>query len=347
MNFGILVTGLEHKRPKHTTIRLAREATNRGHFVWFFAPGDFSLRPDDALRLRACRAPEKRYKNNTSYLKELLENPIQTSLPMGELDLILLRDNPAKHGPENGWARPTGAAFGRIAAEQGVVVLNDPGGLAAAANKLYFQSFPRPLRPHTLISRNLDEIREFAESLETDLILKPLQGSGGDGVFMVKKQEDYNLNQLFDALAKGGYIIAQEYLPAARDGDVRILMLNGHPLKAKGKIAVIRRVQQGTDIRSNIHAGGQEASVELNDAMLDLCEMVRPKLVQDGMFLVGLDIVGDKLMEINVFCPDGLCGMERLAGINFASVVIDALERKVRYARDYGRVFNNKTLATL
>lgn len=347
MNFGFLVTGLEHKRPKHTTIRLAREAANRGHFVWFFAPGDFSLRPDDELHLRVRRAPEKRFKNNTSYLKELMENPVETVLPVRDLDLILLRDNPAKHRPESGWAKPTGAAFGRIAVSQGVVVVNDPSGLAGAANKLYFQSFPRAVRPLTLISRNLDEIREFAESLDTDLILKPLQGSGGDGVFMVKKQADYNLNQLFDALAKDGYIIAQEYLPAARQGDVRILMLNGSPLRSKGKYAVIGRVQQGSDIRSNIHAGGQEAAVELTDSMLELCEMVRPKLVQDGMFLVGLDIVGDKLMEINVFCPDGLCGIERLSGVNFATVVIDALERKVRHAQHYGRVFDNRTMATL
>jgi glutathione synthase len=152
---------------------------------------------------------------------------------------------------------------------------------------------------------------------------------------------------MVDALLKDGYVIAQESLPAAEEGDVRLFMMNGRPLRVKGRYAAFKRVRHGDDIRSNMHAGGTVEKAIVTPEMLDICEMVRPKLVADGMFLVGLDIVGDKLMEINVFCPGGLDGMERLEGVNFSASVIEALERKCRYAKYYDRGFDNKTMATL
>ncbi len=125
-------------------------------------------------------------------------------------------------------------------------------------------------------------------------------------MFIVRNDEEHNLEDIFEAVSRDGYVIAQEYLPAAAEGDTRLFLMNGIPLQHKGKYAAFRRIRTGDDIRSNIHAGGRLRRAELNDTMFQLAEMVRPRLVEDGMFLVGLDIVGDKLMEINVFSPGGL-----------------------------------------
>ncbi len=185
----------------------------------------------------------------------------------------------------------------------GVIVLNDPNGLAKAMNKMYFQLFPEQVRPRTLITRDREEIRKFAMEEGGNIVLKPLQGSGGTGVFLVRIDDLSNLNQMIEAVSRDGYVIAQEYLPAASEGDTRLFLMNGQPFRYKGKYAAFRRVRTGDDMRSNIHAGGKLRQAEISDMHLKIAEIVRPKLVQDGMFLVGLDIVGDKLMEINVFSP--------------------------------------------
>ena len=111
---------------------------------------------------------------------------------------------------------------------------------------------------------------------------------------------------MIDTLIQDGYVIAQEYLTAAAEGDTRLFMMNGKPLRYRGKYAAFRRLRKGEDMRSNIHAGGKKAKAEINQSHLRLAEIVRPKLVQDGMFLVGLTSSATKLMEINVFSPGGL-----------------------------------------
>jgi glutathione synthase len=140
---------------------------------------------------------------------------------------------------------------------------------------------------------------------------------------------------------------AQDYLPAAQDGDMRLFVMNGRPLQVKGKYSAFRRLRGGDDMRSNIHAGGKLAEAEVDSTALRIAEIVRPKLVQDGMFLVGLDIVGDKLMEINVFSPGGLGSAQKFTKINFSKYVIEALERKVDYMNFYGRSFDNNELCSL
>lgn len=148
-------------------------------------------------------------------------------------------------------------------------------------------------------------------------------------------------------MERDGYIIAQEYLPAAEDGDIRLFIMNGTPLRYKGRYAAFRRVRKGDDMRSNIHAGGRLRQAEITSKHLQLAEIVRPKLVQDGMFLVVLDIVGDKLMEINVFSPGGLGSAQKFEKVNFCNAVLDAMERKVEYMSYYQRNFDNDEMATL
>ncbi len=212
---------------------------------------------------------------------------------------------------------------------------------------MYFQLFPEEVRPRTLITRDKDEVRQFAKEEGGTIVLKPLQGSGGQGVFLVRKDDLSNLNQMIEAVSRDGYVIAQEYLPAAAEGDTRLFLMNGLPLRHRGKYCAFRRVRTGDDMRSNVHAGGKLRKAELNEMHFKIAEMVRPKLVQDGMFLVGLDIVGDKLMEINVFSPGGIGSAQKFENVNFAHAIVAALERKVEYMTYYRRNFDNAEMSTL
>ena len=178
-------------------------------------------------------------------------------------------------------------------------------------------------------------------------MLKPLQGSGGSGVFQISDAESPNLGQIFEAISRDGYVVAQEFLKKAEKGDVRLFVMNGEPLMRDGHYAAFRRVNSGPDLRSNMTAGGKAMKVKVTDEMLHLVQMVRPKLIRDGMFLVGLDIVGDKLMEINVFSPGGLGSCQGLYGVDFAETVIEDLERKVGLRRVYGAALSNQRLATM
>jgi glutathione synthase len=208
------------------------------------------------------------------------------------------------------------------------------------------QTFPERVWPRTLITRSERRIADFAKD-EGTIVIKPLQGSGGKNVFIVRSNNAPNMDQMVRAVRRDGYVVAQEYLPAAAEGDTRLFLMNGLPLQHKGKYAAFRRIRTGDDMRSNIHAGGKIRRANVDEGMLMLAEMVRPKLVQDGMFLVGLDIVGDKIMEINIFSPGGLGSAQKFEKVDFSDAVLLALERKVDYMRYYRRNFSNVELATL
>ncbi len=236
---------------------------------------------------------------------------------MAEIDVLMLRNDPSIDA-ETPWAMEAGILFGREAVKRGVIVLNDPDSLGRAINKLYFQSFPVEARAETLITKHDSDIKAFAKAHQGNIILKPLQGSGGSGVFKLDAKSKSNLNQIIEAIGRDGYIIAQAYVPAAKKGDIRFFLMNGHPLQVGGKYAALRRVASPDDIRSNIHAGGKAEAVEIGETELRVAEMIRPKLVADGMFLVGIDIVGDKILEVNVFSPGNLNSCSRLAGVDFS-----------------------------
>lgn len=349
MRIGFVVNDIRTELPGYTTTRLAMAAINRGHEAWVMGAGDFAYDADENIRARARAAPKKKYMSSEAYLADL-QNPKKARIEritVDDLDILMLRSDPSTDVGFRAWAQSSGVNFGRVAMRHGVIVLNDPTGLAKAMNKMYFQLFPEEVRPKTLITLDRDEIKAFIRDLGGHAVLKPLQGSGGAGVFLVRPEDRSNLNQMIEALSRDGYIIAQEYLPAAEEGDTRLFMMNGQPLRYKGRYAAFRRVRTGEDIRSNIHAGGKLRRAEIDETHLRLAEMVRPKLVVDGMFLVGLDIVGDKLMEINVFSPGGLGSAQKFEKVNFNHAVIEALERKVGYATYYRRNFDNVEMATL
>jgi glutathione synthase len=347
MKIGFVVNDVMTEEVGYTTTRLGCEAVNLGHEVFVFGVGDVAYDPDELIRARARTVPKKVYKSPATYLKGL-QGPkaVLERITVDQLDVLMLRNVPSDDYLKRPWASNAATEFGRVAMRHGVIVVNDPNGLAKASTKMYFQLFPEEVRPRTLITRDREEIKAFAKDEDT-IVLKPLQGSGGAGVFLVRQDDLPNLNQMIDAVSRDGFVIAQEYLPAAQEGDTRLFLMNGRPLRVKGKYAAFRRVRTGGDMRSNIHAGGRLAAAEITSTALGIAEIVRPKLVQDGMFLVGLDIVGDKLMEINVFSPGGLGSAQKFTKINFNRHVIDALERKVKYMNFYGRNFDNVDMCTL
>lgn len=348
MRIGFVVNDIMTEQAGYTTTRLAMTAMNRGHEVWIIGIEDLAYDTDEKIHARGSRAPKKSYKSREIYLKEL-QGPkaVKSRIVVDDLDVLFLRNDPSTDAISRPWAQHAGFIFGRVAMRHGVIVLNDPNGLAKAHNKMYFQLFPQEVRPRTIITRDKDEIKQFVKSEKGTAVLKPLQGSGGAGVFLVKPHDKSNLNQMIEALTRDGYIIAQQYLPEAAEGDTRLFVMNGRALRYKGKYAGFRRVRSGDDMRSNIHAGGKLQQAKIDESHLRLVEIVRPKLVQDGMFLVGLDIVGNKLMEINVFSPGGLGSAQTFEKVNFNNAVVDAIERKVDYMTYYRRNFENVELATL
>lgn len=348
MRIAFFVNSIAGESPHFTTTTLALAALGRGHDVCYVTPSDFVLRADDSLAICGRELPGSNYKKPETLHKDLQGKSAATrTFDIEEIDVLFLRNDPSLDATDRPWAANIGIIFGRMAARRGVLVVNDPDGLAQAQNKLYFQDFPTSVRPTTLISKNMEEIRAFLGGQKKGAIVKPLQGSGGKNVFKVTSPDDQNLNQIFEAVSGEGYLIAQAFLPEASEGDVRFFMMNGRPLMRDGKYAAFRRVPAKGEIRSNIHVGGGPAPVDVTETMLAIAETVRPKLVHDGMFLVGLDIVGDKILEINVFSPGGLNNLSALYDTNFSDSVIAALEEKKAVAEAYGNRIANRELATL
>jgi glutathione synthase len=348
MRIGFVVNDVDTELPQYTTTRLAMTATQMGHEAWLIGIGDFACEPDGSLSAHARSGAAKHYKSLERFMADVQDADGEQRFPLAELDVILLRNDPADDAVERSWAVTAGVAFGQLIAASGVIVVNDPDRLADALSKAYFQGFPAVVRPRTLISRDEAMIAEFVADLGGRAVLKPLQGSGGSGVFLVTEKESPNLSQIIEAISRDGYVVAQEFLPKAPEGDVRMFVMNGDPLIHEGRHATFRRAPEGTDIRSNMRVGGKAVEVEVTDEMLHIANLVRPKLIADGMFLAGLDIVGDKLVEVNVFSPGGLGSCQALYGPNFAEAVIADLQRKVDLRQHYrGNALDNVRLATL
>ena len=190
----------------------------------------------------------------------------------------------------------------------------------AANEKLYALRFP-DVMPRTLVTRSAARIKEFLSELGGRCILKPIDGHGGAGIFMLE-EGDRNVNAIIEVSTREGRdaVMCQAYVPEARDGDKRILLLDGEPLGA------ILRVPQEDDNRGNIHVGGTVARGELTERDRAIIAAVAPSLREDGLHFVGIDVLGDYLTEINVTSPTGIQEMTRLDGVDYPDRVIEWAE---------------------
>jgi len=348
MRIAFIVNDIKTEQPGYTTTHLAQAATNMGHEAWYINVSEFCYETDENVHAMATRVSKTGHRSCSSYLDDLRgKQAISENINLAELDVVMLRNDPSEDATGRPWARLAGINFARFAMRQGVLVVNDPDGLTQAVNKLYLQQFPAEVRPTALITRDRDQIKEFGTEMGGTIVLKPLFGSGGRNVFLLRPEDMPNANQMIDAVSRDGYIIAQEYLPDAIHGDTRLFMLNGIPLCHKGKYAALRRVRSDGDMRSNMTAGASSAPAIINDDVLELAERIRPQLLHDGMFFVGLDIVGNKLMEINVFSPGGLESASAFTNIKFSQVIIQDLERKLEHRNNTDRHIDNNALAVL
>ena len=152
---------------------------------------------------------------------------------------------------------------------------------------------------------------------------------------MLRLDQPENINQMIASVVRDGYAIAQEYLPEIKHGDTRLFMLNGKILEHQGMVGALRRVQVEGDVRTNLTAGGQGALPDVTDEMRSIARQVGPQLANDGIFIAGLDIVGNKIIEINVFSPGALVRAVKLTGVNFFEPVIDSLESKIAYINSH------------
>lgn len=349
MRLGLTINNIQTELALYTTTLVAMTAVNRGHEVWYIEVGDFELTGEDATLAMATQVPDHRYRSLETFLRTVkAASVVRHPLDLARLDVLWLRNDPSKDQFSRPWARTAAINFGRLARRSGVIVLNDPDGMMLGLDKLYMEYFPPEVRPRTLVSRHSQVIKNFIEEQEGWAVLKPLSGSGGHNVFLVRPQDAPNLNQMIEVITAEGYVIAQEYLPKATEGDIRLFLMNARPLRVHGHIAAIHRHREmkNGDMRSNMSAGARCYKASVTDRMLELAELIRPRLRQDGMFFVGLDIVGDKIMEINVQSPGGLHCAEEQEHSRFAAEVVDALERKVSYAMEQGRRFDPVELAT-
>jgi glutathione synthase len=292
---------------KDTTFVLMLEAQRRGHEVLYCQIEDLSVANGSA---RAVARPVKlrREADNHASLGAARELELDR-----DTDLVFQRKDP-----------PVDAAY--IASTQilalcgRALVLNRPESILARNEKLFAQHFPE-LMPETVVSRSIPRLMEFFASLGTDMVVKPLDGKGGEGIFRLAPG-DPNTGSILEQITafESRWAMAQRYLPEILEGDKRILLLEGEPIGA-----VLRVPSQG-ETRANFHAGGRAAKAVLDDRDLAICERLRQPLRDEGLFFVGIDVIGGWLTEINVTSPTGMQEIDSLDGVSLESIVIEQAE---------------------
>jgi glutathione synthase len=304
MIFGFLMDPLESVRVDHdSTFALMLECRRRGIEVrelrqeWLFAV-------DGAARSRM-RTVEVRRKEDDHF--SVLRDE---DAPLSGLDVLFLRKDPPVDD-EYVWATQL------VELGKGPLWINHPAGLRAANEKLLTLRYP-DLTPRTLVTAELPRLRKFIDEQGGDSVVKPLDGYGGQGVVRVRR-DDSNFNSLLETATQRGRVpvIAQAFLPAVSHGDKRIIVLGGKPIGA------VLRVPARGELRANFASGGSAAEGPLTARDLEICRRLAPDLEALGLWFVGLDVIGDKLTEVNVTSPTGLVEIDKLSGQSLEAQVID------------------------
>lgn len=313
----------ESLKPKQdSTIRLVHECVKRKFDVAITYTQNLTIR--DSITYSFCRTFRNTKVVSTSMTSFHRNSEFKNSMrAMHEFDVIFMRDNPPLD--------PLVLNF-LDSIKHETFIMNAIDGLREANNKIYTAAYYDPnkeLIPATHVSKNIDYLmRTIQESENEKMILKPLDGYGGRGVIVIEKSAMHNIKSLLEfyinkAKGESNYVILQDYIEGAEKGDVRVLMLNGKPIGA------IRRVPAQGDVRSNISAGGSVERYRLTKADKHLCEEIGKKLVKDGIYFAGLDIIEGKLIEINVLSPGTITDINKLYGVKIQRKVIDYLETVV------------------
>jgi glutathione synthase len=291
-----------------STFALMLEAQNRGFEIYHYLAPDLSLLDGEVIAWGRPVTVRAEVGNHYSFGEYF-------SINLREMGVVLMRQDP----PFNMSYITATHILDLI--HPNTLVVNNPCEVRNAPEKLYSFKF-KGIMPPTLITERREDIKAFRDA-HKDIILKPLYGNGGVGVFRIKP-DDENLNSLLE-MFKNFYkepIIAQAYLPAVRDGDKRIILIDGEPVGA------INRVPAIGEARSNMHVGGRAERIGLTSRDLEICNVIGPDLKARGLIFVGIDIIGEYLTEINVTSPTGIQEIGRFDGVNLAAKTWDAIESK-------------------
>jgi glutathione synthase len=299
-----------------STFVLGLEAERRGYALWHYTPKDLVFR-DRKVMARAQPMKLRREKGNHFTLGS------EEMLDLATMDVVLLRQDP----PFDMSYITTTHLLEHI--HPRTLVVNDPAHVRNAPEKLFVTHFDNVMPP-TLITTDPRAIKEFWKD-HKDIILKPLFGNGGAGVFRVRP-DDENFNSLLEMFSQRSRepVIAQRYLPEVRQGDKRIILIDG---KAAG---VVNRVPAEGEARSNMHVGGKAVKAELSKRDREICDIIGPALAQRGLIFVGIDVIGDYLTEINVTSPTGLQQIDRFDGVSLEAEIWDRIEVRYQESRSTG-----------
>ena len=329
MRIAFVVNRVETEIDEYATTRFAKAAALMGHEVWYIGLDDLRIgEPDGEIGAHARPGAAREDDTLTVFVDRVKESSAER-IRLDKLDAVFLRSDSVEDLQNRQWASSLGAVFGQMLVAHGVTVVNDPTVLLRAGTKVYLDEFPAEIRPRSLMTRNEEDVRNFISSVGRSII-KPLCGAQGRNVFVVDSEDEPNLNQIMEAVLADGYVYAQGYVDGAEEGDMRIFLLDGELIEVDGHVSAFRRVPEGNDPRANICKGGRMQPEDVTEKQRLVVEAMRDKLVQDGMFFVGIDVIGDKVIEINAESPGGLQAIERLYEVDICPVVIDALERRTQ-----------------
>ena len=292
-----------------SSFRLAEEAQARGAELFFYTPDKLAF-DEGKVTARGCPLTVRREIGNHADLGE------ETVVDLASFDVVWLRQDP----PFDMGYITTTHILERL--PKTTLVVNDPFWVRNYPEKLLVLQFP-DLTPPTSIARDLDTLRAVRDR-HGDMILKPLYGNGGAGVFRLTP-EDRNLvslHEMFTGMNREP-LIAQKFVPDVSNGDKRIILVDGEPIGA------INRVPPEGETRSNMHVGGRAEQIGLTARDKDICDAIGPLLREKGQVFVGIDVIGDFLTEINVTSPTGIQELERFDGINVAGAIWDAIEARL------------------
>lgn len=319
MNILFLMYPWKNVHPEtDSTLRLIHESVSRGHTVAVATIHNLTMRKSVASAY--CQVFDRNFvapANIVTFYKKALFN--KSLLPLAGFDTIFMRANPPLD--------PIALNFLDSVRDQ-VFIMNDIDGLRIANTKLYTASFDDPQNkfiPVTHVSKTPEYLEEVLRESATDkMIMKPLDGYGGQGVILVEKHAQKSFHSLLEFYinsGKGGnYVILQEYIEGAEQGDIRVLMLNGEAIGA------MKRIPASGEVRANVHAGGTVVKHTLTKNEKALCKQIGPKLVRDGLFFVGIDLINEKLIEVNVQSPGGIMRINKLNNVKLQKKVVDFVE---------------------
>ena len=322
MRFVFVMDPLDRILPdKDTTFVFMLESQKRGHEVYYCDAAEMFVR-DARAHARMRRAEMRRVppdQRDTVRHYQLFEERTE---PLDAFDAVFMRKDP----PFDLTYFFATQLLSFVDARK-TFVLNRPSGLREANEKLYALNFPSVI-PETFVSSDAIRLKAFMEELGGEMIIKPLTGCGGAGVFHLQRN-DRNLNSLLETSTANGtqLIMAQRYLPAVREGDKRLIMLDGEPLGG------CLRVPREDEHRGNIHVGGVCVKTPITDRDREICAALAPRVRADGLYFIGLDIIGGYLTEVNVTSPTGVQEINTLDCTCLEAQVIDFVEREVERLR--------------